>query len=61
MSEIFLEQKLLSVKCHRKRCGECKNQNNTYGHSCHRIKELHKELDQASERSIKSHMEFFTQ
>ena len=43
---IFLDTVKLSVKCHRKKHEACKNQNGTCGCSCHRVKELQKELDQ---------------
>lgn len=56
MSEIFLEQKRLSVKCHRNKHEQCKNISKSCGCDCHRMAELQRQLDAASQRPIESHV-----
>lgn len=56
MSELFLETKRPSVKCHRKKHDECKNQKGECGCNCHRLQELQNQLDEAFKKDT-SHME----
>ena len=40
---LFLEEKRLSVKCHRHKHEQCRNKSKLCGCSCHRVIELNEE------------------
>lgn len=40
---IFLDEKRLSVKCHRNKHDTCRNKDNSCGCECHRVKQLNEE------------------
>ena len=57
---VFLVDEHLSNMCKRNKHKNCKNRDKNCECQCHRVEELQKKMDAASQKSINTHMEMLS-